>query len=157
MAVAPAQTPLAANLSATPLRVQELIAYMSSSDAAGDTTDRLPAALTRRQRRERTNRALSTAAQTQSPRRREALLDYVVRLNLCVALDVGARHLQPGLDGDQIMQVACDALAGAAHTFDPAQDEDFLAYAVGEIQRELGEHGSRTWAVPDAAGWTPGT
>jgi len=140
-------------------QTRELTAYMPSSDPAGDTTDRLPAAaaLTRRQRRERTMRALITAAQTQSPRRREALFDYVVRLNLCVALDVGARHLQPGLDGDQIMQVACDALAGAARTFDPGQDEDFLAYAVREIQRKLGEHGSRTWAVPDAAGWTPGT
>jgi DNA-directed RNA polymerase specialized sigma subunit len=130
---------------------------MPSSDATGDRTDRLPAALTRRQRRERTTRALVTATHTQSPRRREALLDYVVRLNLCVALDVGARHLQPGLDGDQIMQVACDALARAARTFDPAQDEDFLAYAVREIQREIGECESRTWAVPDATGWTPGT
>jgi DNA-directed RNA polymerase specialized sigma subunit len=130
---------------------------MPSSDAADDTTDHLPAALTRRQRRERTTRALVTAAQTQSTRRREALLDYVVRLNLCVALDVGARHLQSGLDGDQIMQVACDALARAARTFDPAQDGDFLTYAVREIQREIGECGSRTWAVPDATGWTPGT
>jgi RNA polymerase sigma-B factor len=130
---------------------------MPSSDAAGGTTDRLPAALSRRQRRERTTRALVTAAQTQSPHRREALLDYVVRLNLCVALDVGIRHLEPGLDGDQIMQVACDALARAARTFDPAQGEDFLAYAVREIQREIREHGSRTWAVPDATGWTPGT
>jgi DNA-directed RNA polymerase specialized sigma subunit len=128
---------------------------MPSSDA-GDTTDRVTA-LTRRQRRERTARALVTAAQTQSPSRREALLDYVVRLNLPVALDVGTRHLQPGLDGDQIMQVACDALARAARAFDPAQDEDFLAYAVREIQREIGECGSRTWAVPDATGWTPGT
>ena len=130
---------------------------MPSRDYAGGTTDRLPTALTRRQRRERTTRALATAAQTQSPRRREALLDYVVRLNLCVALDVGTRHLQPGLNGDQIMQVACDALARAARTFDPAQDEDFLAYAVRAIQREIGEHGSRAWAVPDATGWTPGT
>jgi DNA-directed RNA polymerase specialized sigma subunit len=132
---------------------------MPSSDAAGATTDRLPAAstLTRRQRRERTIRALITAAETQSPRRREALLEYVVRLNLSVALDVGTRHLEPGLDGDRIMQVACDALARAARTFDPAQDEDFLSYAVREIQRKLGEHGPPTWAVPDAAGWTPGT
>ena len=130
---------------------------MPSPDDAGGSTDRLPATLTRRQRRERTNRALVTAAQTQSPRRREALLDYVVRLNLSVALDVGSRHLQPGLNGDEIMQVACDALARAARSFDPAQDEDFLAYAVREIQREIGKHGSRTWAVPDATGWTPGT
>ena len=130
---------------------------MPAPDDAGGTTDRLPTTLTRRQRRERTTRALATAAQTQSPRRREALLDYVVRLNLCVALDVGSRHLQPGLNGDQIMQVACDALARAARTFDPAQDEDFLAYAVRAIQREIGEHGSRAWAVPDATGWTPGT
>jgi DNA-directed RNA polymerase specialized sigma subunit len=130
---------------------------MPSRDDAGGRTDRLPTALTRRQRRERTTRALVTAAQTQSPRRREALLDYVVRLNLCVALDVGSRHLEPGLNGDQIMQVACDALARAARTFDPAQDEDFLAYAVRAIQREIGEHGSCAWAVPDATGWTPGT
>jgi DNA-directed RNA polymerase specialized sigma subunit len=130
---------------------------MPSLDDSGGATDRLPAPLTRRQRRERTARALATAAQTQSPRRREALLDYVVRLNLCVALDVGSRHLQAGRDGDQIMQVACDALARAARSFDPAQDEDFLAYAVREIQREIGEYGSRTWAVPDATGWTPGT
>jgi RNA polymerase sigma-B factor len=128
---------------------------MPLSDAGG-TSDRL-LALTRRQRRERTSRALNTAAQTRSPQRREALLDYVVRLNLPVALDVGARHLQPGIDGDQIMQVACDALARAARTFDPTRDEDFLSYAVREIQREIGEHASRTWAVPDATGWTPGT
>ena len=130
---------------------------MPSPDDSGGATDRLPAPLTRRQRSERTSRALATAAQTQSPRRREALLDYVVRLNLCVALDVGSRHLQTGRDGDQIMQVACDALARAARSFDPAQDEDFLAYAVREIQREIGEYGSRTWAVPDATGWTSGT
>ena len=130
---------------------------MPSPDDSGGTTDRLPAPLTRRQRRERTTRALVTAARTQSSRRREALLDYVVRLNLCVALDVASRHLEPGRNGDQIMQVACDALARAARNFDPAHDEDFLAYAVREIQREIGEYGSRTWAVPDATGWTPGT
>jgi hypothetical protein len=139
-------------------RIRRLIDVTSSPDLAGEeSSDSMPPAMTRRQRRERTTRALVTAAQTQSPRRREALLDYVVRLNLCVALDVGIRHLQPGLDGDQIMQVACDALARAARTFDPARDGDFLAYAVREIQREIGEHGSRTWAVPDATGWTPGT
>jgi len=113
--------------------------------------------MTRRQRIERTERALRTAARSRSAARREALLDYVARLNLHLAHDVAGRHMRPGLDNDEILQRAYEALARAARDFDPGRQRDFLAFAVSEIQRELEERSLRTWAVPGAAGWTPGT
>jgi RNA polymerase sigma-B factor len=126
-------------------------------DTADASADDLPPALTRRQRRERTARALVTAAGPITPRRREALLDYVVRLNLCVARDVARRYVQPGCPEEPLVRVAYDALARAARDFEPGQHEDFLSYAVSVIRREITEQDARAWAVPGAAGWTPGT
>jgi DNA-directed RNA polymerase sigma subunit (sigma70/sigma32) len=146
------------NVGKTARRARKLSDVTTSPDPAGELLDHMPPkALTRRQRRERTSRALATAATTGSHRRREALLDYVVRLNLCVAHDVASRHLQLGPDEDEIFRVAYHALARAAHDFEPEQDEDFLSYAVSVIRREIAEHGGRAWAVPGATGWTPGT
>jgi hypothetical protein len=65
--------------------------------------------------------------------------------------------MRPGLDNDEILRRAYEALARAARDFEPGPHQDFLAFAVSEIQRELEERVSRTDAVPGAAGWTPGT
>ena len=74
-----------------------------------------------------------------------------------LAHDVAGRHMRPGLDNDEILQRAYEALARAARDFDPGRNRDFLAFAISEIQRELEELSPRTEAVPGAAGWTPGT
>lgn len=131
---------------------------MSPPDEAGCVAHPAStASMTRRQRSERTDRALRTAARSRSAGRREALLDYVARLNLHLAHDVAGRHMRPGLDNDEILQRAYEALARAARDYDLGSYRDFRAYAVSEIQRELEERGPRTGAVPGAAGWTPGT
>jgi RNA polymerase sigma-B factor len=152
-----AQTPLAANRRQDRSRARKLSDVTPPSDTADASANEIPPALTRRQRRERTARALVTAAGPISARRREALLDYVVRLNLCVARDVAGRYVQPGCPEDAILRVAYDALARAARDFEPGQHEDFLSFAVSAIRGEIAEQDARAWAVPGAAGWTPGT
>jgi hypothetical protein len=128
-----------------------------SPDAAGEPLDDVPAVLTRRQRLERTERALRTAAETGSRGRRQALLDYVVRLNLCVARDVARLYPEHGPDGVATLQVAHEALARAAAGYQSDVHGDVMAYLVDAIRHDIDEHGARAWAVPDATGWTPGT
>ena len=104
--------------------------------------------LTRQQRRDRTARALATAAASQSSRRRRELLDYVVRLNMEVARSVASRYFRRGIEEDDLVQVAYTALTRAARDFDPSRLHDFLSYAVptirGELKRHFRDHG---WAV----------
>ena len=96
--------------------------------------------MSRRQRRERTARALSAVAQTSSERRRQELLDYVVRINMGVARTVAGRYFHRGIDEDDLVQVAYMALTRAARDFDPHRHQDFLSYAVPTIRGELKKH-----------------
>ena len=108
----------------------------------------LPRGLTPQQRRDRTARALATAAASQSSRRRRELLDYVVRLNMDVARSVASRYFRRGIEEDDLVQVAYTALTRATRDFDPSRLHDFLSYAVptirGEVQRHFRDHG---WTV----------
>jgi RNA polymerase sigma-B factor len=96
--------------------------------------------LTRRQRRERTARALAASGTTRSKSRREELLDYVVRINMGVARSVASRYVNRGIEEDDLVQVAYAALTRAARDFDPGRHEDFLSYAVPTIRGELKKH-----------------
>jgi RNA polymerase sigma-B factor len=96
--------------------------------------------MSRRQRRDRTARALSAIAQTSSERRRQELLDYVVRINMGVARTVAGRYFHRGIDEDDLLQVAYMALTRAARDFDPHRHQDFLSYAVPTIRGELKKH-----------------
>ncbi|HET8959733.1 sigma-70 family RNA polymerase sigma factor [Nocardioides sp.] len=97
-------------------------------------------AMSRRQRRERTARALSALAETASERRRQDLLDYVVRINMGVARTVAGRYFHRGVDDDDLVQVAYMALTRAARDFDAQRHQDFLSYAVPTIRGELKKH-----------------
>jgi RNA polymerase sigma-B factor len=96
--------------------------------------------MSRQQRRDRTARALSAIAETSSERRRQELLDYVVRINMGVARTVAGRYFHRGIDEDDLLQVAYMALTRAARDFDPHRHQDFLSYAVPTIRGELKKH-----------------
>ncbi len=104
------------------------------------TTDFRSTSMSRRQRRDRTARALTAAAETSSERRRQELLDYVVRINMGVARTVAGRYFHRGVDEDDLVQVAYMALTRAARDFDPSRHQDFLSYAVPTIRGELKKH-----------------
>jgi RNA polymerase sigma-B factor len=96
--------------------------------------------MSRRQRRDRTARALTAVAETTSERRRQELLDYVVRINMGVARTVAGRYFHRGIDEDDLVQVAYMALTRAARDFDASRHQDFLSYAVPTIRGELKKH-----------------
>jgi RNA polymerase sigma-B factor len=96
--------------------------------------------LSRRQRRDRTARALAAIADADSESRRQDLLDYVVRINMGVARTVAGRYFSRGIDEDDLVQVAYMALTRAVRDFDPDRHRDFLSYAVPTIRGELKKH-----------------
>ncbi len=96
--------------------------------------------LTRRQRRERTARALEAIARSRSRSRTQQLLDYVVEINMGVANSVARRYYHRGIDEDDLLQVAYLALTRAARDFDHGRHGDFLSYAVPTIRGELKKH-----------------
>jgi RNA polymerase sigma-B factor len=96
--------------------------------------------LSRRQRRDRTARALAAIADADSGSRREELRDYVVRINMGVARTVAGRYFSRGIDEDDLVQVAYMALTRAVRDFDPERHKDFLSYAVPTIRGELKKH-----------------
>lgn len=100
------------------------------SDASQDQS------LTRTERRRRTADAL-TESGGGGPRSRADRLDDVVRLNMGVARSVVSRYANRGVETDDLLQVAYLALTRAARDFDPARDQDFLAYAVPTIRGEV--------------------
>ena len=104
--------------------------------------------LTRRQRLDRTARALAAAAATRSSRRREQLEDYVIRLNMNVAYSVASRYFERGIEHEDLLQVAYAGLTRAARDFDPDRNQDFLSYAVPTIRGELKKHfRDRGWTI----------
>jgi RNA polymerase sigma-B factor len=96
--------------------------------------------LSRRQRRDRTERALAAIADADSESRRQELLDYVVRINMGVARTVAGRYFSRGIDEDDLVQVAYMALTRAVRDFNPDRHKDFLSYAVPTIRGELKKH-----------------
>jgi RNA polymerase sigma-B factor len=102
---------------------------------------------TRDERRSHTNRLLAQAHDA-VPAERRRLLDEVIVENLSVAKSVARRYRGRGVAVDDLEQVACLALVGAAHRYDPAKAEDFLTFAVptiqGEVKRYFRDHG---WTV----------
>lgn len=101
----------------------------------------------RAKRNAQVNRLLSHAQHATGTRRRQ-LLDEVVVLMLPVARSVAARYRHRGVALEDLEQVACLALVGAANRFDPAKADDFLTYAVptirGEVKRYFRDH---AWSV----------
>jgi RNA polymerase sigma-B factor len=96
--------------------------------------------LSRRQRQDRTARALAQIADVDSQSRRQELLDYVVQINMGVARTVAGRYFNRGIDEDDLVQVAYMALTRAARGFDASRHKDFLTYAVPTIRGELKKH-----------------
>jgi RNA polymerase sigma-B factor len=98
-------------------------------------------------RHEATNRKLREAWGA-PPAERRQLVDEVIVANLGVARSVARRFANRGVAVEDLEQVACLALVRAANRFDPAQADDFLAFAVptirGEVKRYFRDHG---WTV----------
>ena len=93
------------------------------------------------------NQLLAEAHAANGTRRRELLDEVVVRM-VPVAQSVAGRYRNRGVALDDLEQVACLALIGAANRFDPARADDFLTYAVptisGEVKRYFRDH---AWTV----------
>jgi RNA polymerase sigma-B factor len=96
--------------------------------------------LSRRQRRDRTARALAAIADADGESRRQELLDYVVRINMAIARTVAGRYFSRGIDEDDLVQVAYMALTRSVRDFDPDRHKNFLSYAVPTIRGELKKH-----------------
>lgn len=61
-------------------------------------------------------------------------------MNIGVAHALARRFARRGVDLQDLEQVACEALLKAVERFDPAQDHDFLSFAVPTIRGELQRH-----------------
>lgn len=61
-------------------------------------------------------------------------------MNIGVAYALARRFARRGVDLQDLEQVACEALVKAVRRFDPAQDHDFLSFAVPTIRGELQRH-----------------
>ena len=108
-----------------------------------------PHVLTRQQTRERTARALATSAHTSCERRRQELLDYVVRINMGIARAVVSRYANHGVETDDLLEVAHAALHRAARDFGPGRHAGFVSHAVITVRGELEKHlRDRVWTVP---------
>jgi RNA polymerase sigma-B factor len=101
----------------------------------------------RDERRSHTNRLLAQARDA-APAERSRLLDEVIVENMPVAKSIAGRYRGRGVPIDDLEQVACLALVGAARRYDPDKAEDFLTFAVptiqGEVKRYFRDHG---WMV----------
>ena len=99
-----------------------------------------PGVLTRRQIRERTIRALATRAQSNSARRRQELLEYVVSINMGIANGLVSRYNGRRLGTEDLQKVLRAALTRAVRDFEPEGRDEFLSYALPIVRRELGIH-----------------
>ncbi len=79
------------------------------------------------------------------PSEREEAVRRVVLVNMRVARAVAHRYRNRGVPAEDLEQIAYVALVRVAHTFDPAQGKDFLAFALpsitGELRRHFRDHG----------------
>lgn len=94
-----------------------------------------------------TNEKLTQAA-TAPPAERRRLIDEVIVDNLELARSIARRYINRGVADEDLEQVACMALVGAANRFDPTKAEDFRTFAVptirGEVRRYFRDH---AWTV----------
>jgi RNA polymerase sigma-B factor len=109
---------------------------VSSASPAGAHTE----SLSRDERSRRTADLFDSAAQTEDPSSRQALLDEVVLINLCVAQSLARRFTGRGIEAEDLAQVASEALVKAAARFDPARGKGFLSFAVPTVRGELQRH-----------------
>lgn len=109
---------------------------MSVSHVPSRVVDETSAS-TRGDRSRRTAELFDSALRTTDPSRRQALLDEVVVVNLCVARSLARRFRGRGLEVEDLEQVASEALVKAAARFDPGRGKDFLSFAVPTVRGEL--------------------
>jgi len=99
-------------------------------------------------RSDRTAELLLQLGATEDEEERHRLVDELVVVNLGVAHSIAMRYRNRGISPDDLEQVARLGLVKAAHAFDPARQNDFLAYAVptirGEVRKHFRDHG---WTV----------
>jgi RNA polymerase sigma-B factor len=88
-------------------------------------------------RDDETRSLLSRRAAATDPDLRQALLDQAIELNLGIAHSIAMRFRGRGVEADDLDQVASLGLVKAAHSYDPATDTPFLAYAVPTIRGEV--------------------
>jgi RNA polymerase sigma-B factor len=96
----------------------------------------------------RTAQLLHEAATTTGPARRQHLLDEVVLLNRDVALAIGHRYRNRGVEDEDLEQVALLALIKAVRRFRLDAGRPFAAFAAptiaGEVKRHFRDH---AWVV----------
>ena len=106
-----------------------------------------PGAVSHEERERLTARCLAVAVGADSHVGEEAAR-RVVLLNMRVARAVSHRYRDRGVPTDDLEQIAYVALVRVAHSFDPTQGKDFLAFAVpsitGELRRHFRDHG---WVI----------
>lgn len=86
---------------------------------------------------EETRALLSRRAATADNDVRQALLNQAIELNLGIAYNIATRFRGRGVESEDLDQVASLGLVKAAHSYDPATDTPFLAYAVPSIRGEV--------------------
>ena len=99
-------------------------------------------------RQDETDRLLELAAQEECPKRRIELINDVVVLNREIALGVAHRYHRPGVEMEDLEQVALLGLTKAARRYRPGRGPSFSAYAfptvAGEVKRYFRDS---TWSV----------
>lgn len=102
----------------------------------------------RTERSDRTLDLLQRLADSHDEQERHRLVEELVLVNLGVAHAIAMRYRNRGISSDDLEQVARLGLVKAAQGFDPARQNDFLAYAVptirGEVRKHFRDHG---WTV----------
>jgi RNA polymerase sigma-B factor len=99
-------------------------------------------------RSQRTAELLSEVGEAGDQHNRQQLIEELVVVNLGVAHSIAMRYRNRGISVEDLEQVARLGLVKAAQAFDPARQNDFLAYAVptirGEVRKHFRDHG---WTV----------
>jgi RNA polymerase sigma-B factor len=99
-------------------------------------------------RHDETERLLELAASETCPQRRIELINDVVVLNREIALGVAHRYHRPGVEMEDLEQVALLGLTKAARRYRPGRGPSFSAYAfptvAGEVKRYFRDS---TWSV----------
>jgi RNA polymerase sigma-B factor len=133
---------LSANTVAEHLPAQTIMSSPAAAPTKSTTTE------DRSFRAQRTAELLTRLADTTDAQRRHDLVDELVVVNLGVAHSIAVRYRNRGISVDDLEQVARLGLVKAAQAFDPARQNDFLAYAVptirGEVRKHFRDHG---WTV----------
>ena len=106
------------------MNIEAISTAATDSDPAGRRDEETRSLLTRR--------AAATDVDI-----RKSLLDQAIELNLGIARGIAGRFRGRGVEADDLDQVASLGLIKAAHSYDPATETPFLAYAVPTIRGEV--------------------